>query len=364
MAGTVVVRQARPEDGAALEAVIEQINNETEFLGVPGEGHPWQGRFAQELARLSEDGSGAMFVAVDRDAIVGYLSAFAGWYARNRGSIFIAVVGLREAYRGRGLGTRLFAAVEEWARSRGAWRLDLRVSSLNERGQALYRKRGFAIEGRIRQGVLRHGTWTDDFWMGKLLDPGLPPASVPTAVTCRGFGGQTIDPLVLREMCAGDGAAFRDWDRRMAAAMPWALKHPYEVPGADAIERDIADPDADPHCWVVAVRPNVQATEAIVGMASASIEQRFRMRYDAFVNVAVLPEWTGRGVGRRLHRRVEDWARGLGARRLTALVQAPNLGGRGFAAALGYDEEVVMRGYARIDGALVDRLRLGKLLAG
>ena len=108
-----------------------------------------------------------MILALDRGAIIGYLSAFTGWFERNRGNVFIAVVGLRETCRGRGIGTRLFEAVEEWARARGAWRLELRVSSLNERGQALYRKRGFEIEGTIREGVLRDGDWTDDFWMAK-----------------------------------------------------------------------------------------------------------------------------------------------------------------------------------------------------
>ena len=365
MADSVVVRQARPADGAALEAAVEQINSETEFLGVPGEGHPWDGHFAEEIARIAENGSGVVCVAVERGVIAGYLSAFTGWFARNRGNVFIAVVGLREAYRGRGIGTRLFAAVEDWARARGAWRMDLRVSSLNESGQALYRKCGFAVEGRIRQAVLRHGAWTDDLWMGKLLDPAPPAAPEPTgAARRRGSGGHAIATLVVRDMRPGDGAAFRDWEMRMTAAMPFALKQPHEVAGADAIEREIADANADPHCWVVAVQPDMYGPEAIMGLASASIEPRFRMQHDAFASVAILPEWAGQGLGRRLYRRVEDWARRQGARRLTAAVQAPDLGGRGFAAALGYDEEIVMRGYSRIDGAPVDRIRLGKLLSG
>jgi hypothetical protein len=43
-------------------------------------------------------------------------------------------------------------------------------------------------------------------------------------------------------------------------------------------------------------------------------------------------------------------------------VQTPNPAACGFAAALGYDLEVTMRRYALIDGRMVDRLRLGKLL--
>ena len=56
--------------------------------------------------------------------------------------IYIAHVGIREAWRGHGVGTKLFVAIEDWARAQGAWRLDLRVDEENARGLALYHKRG------------------------------------------------------------------------------------------------------------------------------------------------------------------------------------------------------------------------------
>ena len=345
-----------------MEAV-ERINNETEFLGVPGEGHPWAASPDTELARLAERDTGIVLIALDGPAIVGYLLAFGGWYERNRGNVFIAVVGLREPYRGRGIGTRLFEAIEDWARGRGAWRLELRVSSLNERGQALYRKQGFAIEGTIRAGVLRDGVWTDDFWMGKLLDPAPPTTAVPKRAPIRPAGRHATHTLVVREMRPGDGAAFRDWETRMCAATPLAIKQPAEVAAAEAVERDIADEPEDPRLWLVAAQQDMYGPEAIMAFASGSIERRFRMNHDAFVGINVLPEWAGQGLGRRLHNRIEAWARGQGVRRLTANIQAPNLAGHRFAAAMGYGDEVVMRGQSRIDGMLVDRLRLGKLLA-
>lgn len=349
-----------------MEEAVELINNETEFLGVPGEGHPWDGRFDEELAGLEERDSGVVLLALDRDApgggtIVGYLSAFAGWYERQRGTVFIAVVGLREPYRGRGIGTRLFEAVEDWARGQGAWRLELRVSSLNERGQALYRKRGFANEGAIRAGVLRGGVWTDDFWMGKLLEPSAPRMPIPDA-SPRRSGRHATHTLVLREMRAGDGPAFRDWETRMCATSPLAIKEPGEVAPLDAIERDIAATDGDPRLWLAAVQQDMYGPEAIIAFATASIERRFRMNFDAWVGISVLPEWAGQGLGRRMHARLEAWARAQGVRRLSAAIQAPNRAARAFAAAMGYEEEVVMRGLSRIDGLLVDRVRVGKLL--
>jgi RimJ/RimL family protein N-acetyltransferase len=365
---TIVIRPARPRDGAGLMRAVAKIDAETEFLGVPGQPHPWADRPEAELRSLNDKERGLVLLALtEHGEIIGYLSAFFGHFARNRGNLFIAVVGLREAYRGRGIGTRLFEALEEWGRAHRAWRLELRVSSLNERGQALYRKRGFLVEGRIRGGVFRDGVWTDDLWMGKPLEPlpGRPLGLLPPDPVASVQATPPADPpLLLREMQPGDGAAFRVWDVRMSEAMPYALKLPSEIPAAEAIERDIAHVPSDPRYWVVAVAPHPRGGEAIVGFASANIEYGFRMQHDAFVNVTVLPEWQRQGLGRRLHDRAEAWAIDRGARRLTATVQAPNLGGRAFAATLGYETEVTMRGYSFIGGYMVDRLRLGKMFGG
>jgi len=363
LAETVSIRPAKPADGAALMRAAAEIDAETEFLGVPGQKHPWADRPEAELRSLNQNTRGVVLLAMTgRGEIIGYLSAFLGHFARNRGNLFIAVVGLRKAYRGRGIGTRLFAAVETWAREHRAWRLELRVSSLNERGLALYRKSGFAVEGRIRGGVFRRGAWTDDFWMAKLLEPlpGRPLADVPRQAR-RPASGHVAPPAELREMQRGDGAAFRMWEIHMAETMPYMLKLPSEVPTAEAIERDLAHVSSDPRLWVVATAAEPRGGQRTVGFASANIEYGFRMQHDAFVNVAVLPEWQGQGLGRRLHDRVEAWAIDHDARRLTATLQAPNEAGRAFAASLGYEPEVTMRGYSLIGGRMVDRLRVGKL---
>jgi len=326
----ILIRQAQPADGAALMSVVAQIDAETEFLGVPGHPHPWAKRPEIELRSLADNGRGVVLLALTPDnTIIGYISAFTGHFTRNRGNLFIAIVGMREAYRGQGIGTRLFEEVEKWAREHRIWRLELRVSSLNERGQALYRKRGFIIEGRIRGGAA-------------------PPRQ------------DTASPL-LRPMAAGDGLAFQAWDARMAEVLPFSLKLAREVAPAEAIERDLAGVPPDPRLWMVATVPAPSGGEDIVGFASGNIEIGFRMQHDAFVNVAVLPEWQGQGLGRKLHDRIESWALDQGVRRLTATIQAPNLAGRAFATALGYETEVTMRAYSLIGGRMLDRLRLGKL---
>jgi GNAT superfamily N-acetyltransferase len=52
--------------------------------------------------------------------------------------------------RGRGLGQRLIEAVADWARGRGAARLDLSVTEGNRAAAAVYTRAGFAPTGRRR----------------------------------------------------------------------------------------------------------------------------------------------------------------------------------------------------------------------
>jgi GNAT superfamily N-acetyltransferase len=158
------------------------------------------------------------------------------------------------------------------------------------------------------------------------------------------------------------GDSFHAWETRISDATRLALKQPGEVASAAAIERDIAAVPSDPRLWLVAAVPERRRGERIVAFASGSIEFGYRLQYDCFVNVAVLPEWSGQGIGRALYERIEAWGSDRGVRRLTAAIQAPNGAGRAFAAALGYGEEVTMRCYSLIDGRMVDRLRVGKLL--
>jgi GNAT superfamily N-acetyltransferase len=80
------------------------------------------------------------------------------------------------------------------------------------------------------------------------------------------------------------------------------------------------------------------AGQEIVAMAGYSKRQHLFSGLVAYVeNLVVVPDWRGRGVGERLMRWIEDWARAEGCTMVTLDAYAVNLAAREFYARLAYD---------------------------
>jgi GNAT superfamily N-acetyltransferase len=92
------------------------------------------------------DGSTVTIVAVEGERWVGMivgrlLDAETAW---------LEALWVDPTARGRGLGQALIEAVADWARERGATRLDLSVTENNRAAGGLYARAGFAPTGRRR----------------------------------------------------------------------------------------------------------------------------------------------------------------------------------------------------------------------
>jgi RimJ/RimL family protein N-acetyltransferase len=352
-----IVRPAVPDDVPALDQAIATIDEETEFLAKPGEYRQrWAPGFASRLQEMSAKNTGAYVIALNGGEIVGFLGAFVGVIARTRGIVYVAHVGVRAAWRGRGVGTALFEAIETWARGQSAWRLDLRVDTQNARGLALYKKRGFVVEGRIVDGACTHGVWRDHFLMAKALrvlsEPAWAPLELPPA-------GQGADgPVSFRPPRVEDAARLRAFQFQVAGETPFLLLQPGDVADEAAIAATLARGVQEPgRLDVVAVVLGADG-ERIVGHALAEREEATRMRHNAYVSVHVLRSHWRRGIGRRLAAEVEGWARSQGLRRLTGMIQAHNTRALRFATAAGFREELISPRYAVIEGRAVDRMRV------
>jgi RimJ/RimL family protein N-acetyltransferase len=165
----VIIREAVEADADALLQLARQIDDETRFMMYePGERQTTIEEQRQRLRAMRASGNATMLVAEQAGQLVGYLGASGGQHRRNRHSVHLWI-GIRQAYAGQGLGTRLFQEVERWARQHGLHRLELTVMTHNAAGLALYRKMGFEIEGTLRHSVRVDGVFTDEYQMGKLL---------------------------------------------------------------------------------------------------------------------------------------------------------------------------------------------------
>ncbi len=349
------IRSATFRDGKALVRTIEQINAETEFLAEPGQPVPWADHAEQCLHNLQRTASGIYILAVHGGVPVGYLGAFVNQLVRLRRVLFVHHVGVRQAFQGYGIGNRLFEALEVWARARRTRRLELRVDEDNLRALALYRRRGFRIEGRITDAIRLGNRWHSHYWMGRVLagaDPEPGWRETELEVSQRHEGAR----VELREPRSEDAAILVEWERKLLTGSPFHLKLPTEVSGF-ALDR-AADVGWKDRFLLAAFAPYGQ----VVGVVEAWTDPGVRIRHDAHFRLNVLSDWYGNGVGRNLAGHVESWARGLGIHRLTTWTVAHNARGLRFAERFGFRREVLVPDYAVIDGRSVSFVGLGKIL--
>jgi RimJ/RimL family protein N-acetyltransferase len=169
----ITIRPIQLDDAADLLALSHQLDQESHFMLLESDERQTTLEEQQEqLRRIMANANQTIIVAADETAgvLAGYVGARGGIFARNRRTVQL-VVGILQAYSGQGLGGRLLAAVEAWARQQGLHRLELTVMTHNERAVRLYRKMGFIIEGTTREDLFVDGRYVDQYLMGKLLPP-------------------------------------------------------------------------------------------------------------------------------------------------------------------------------------------------
>ena len=166
----MLIRTIQPDDAEQFLNLRKKIDEETQFMMFePGERTTTVEEQRDYIERLILQENSTTFVAEHNGQLVGYLSASGGEFRRNRHSAHI-VIGILQDYTGQGIGGQLFAALEEWAHQMSISRLELTVMIHNKAALALYRKRGFEIEGTKKHSLLVNGQYVDEYYMAKLAD--------------------------------------------------------------------------------------------------------------------------------------------------------------------------------------------------
>jgi RimJ/RimL family protein N-acetyltransferase len=168
-AGMLIVRQIRESDAIEFMDLQKTIEEETQFMMLePGERETALQEERRLIAEVLARANQAIFVAEINGMLVGYLKAFGGKYIKNRHSVYLTA-GVLQDFAGRGIGTKLFSELEQWARENEIHRLELIVMKHNEAAIGLYTKMGFQIEGTKRNSLFVDGAYIDEYYMGKLL---------------------------------------------------------------------------------------------------------------------------------------------------------------------------------------------------
>jgi ribosomal protein S18 acetylase RimI-like enzyme len=161
-----VVRPARPSDARSFLRLWRGVVAEGRFVrtdrvtGSPGH---YRRRF-----RKGWTAEEANLVAVHRNRLIGHLAISREEHPVTR---HIASIGMSVAqdWRRRGVGSALMAEAVRWARQQGVEKLALSVYPDNLAAQALYRKFGFAEEGRLSGHSKKAIGYRDEVVMGLWL---------------------------------------------------------------------------------------------------------------------------------------------------------------------------------------------------
>jgi len=124
------------------------------------EGYPFDPERARAalLGLVADPGLGEAWLALERDAPVGYVVVCFGWSLEHQGrDAFVDELFVEAAARGRGVGRRLMDLAIERCRAGAVRSLHLEVERANTKAQALYASLGFR--------------GTDRVLMSKRLDP-------------------------------------------------------------------------------------------------------------------------------------------------------------------------------------------------
>jgi predicted N-acetyltransferase YhbS len=130
----VTIRSAQPSDAAAIAALTTQLGYHVEASAV-----------ADRLSRILARSDQQFLVADDHGETVGWIHILLSEYVEADAFVLIGGLVVDRHYRNQGIGRRLLAHAEEWARQHGCAIVRLSSSSVRTEAHAFYQRVGFAI---------------------------------------------------------------------------------------------------------------------------------------------------------------------------------------------------------------------------
>ncbi|MBS6558733.1 MAG: GNAT family N-acetyltransferase [Clostridiales bacterium] len=167
----MIYRKLRVEEAQKFWDMMNELDKETKFMmyevGEREEKTVNLQALECQIQNSIEDNDFLLIAEVEGE-IVGYLSAERGVPNRIKHTAYV-VTGVREKYRGCGIGKELFQRLDSWAKENDVTRLELTVICNNIIAKKLYEKNGFVVEGIKKNSMIIDGQYVDEFYMAKLF---------------------------------------------------------------------------------------------------------------------------------------------------------------------------------------------------
>ena len=150
---------------AGFRAAVDSVAREKRYLAML-RGFPL--KMTREFVRASIKTRNPFFVALAGSRVIGWCDIQRS-PRHSMAHSGVLGIGIVDGFRSQGLGAALMRAALLRARKVGLTRVELTVREDNRRAMGLYKKAGFAIEGRKRKAVLVDGKYYDLWTMAVLF---------------------------------------------------------------------------------------------------------------------------------------------------------------------------------------------------
>lgn len=161
------IRRCEINDADNMLKMLLELDKETEYMLFEADERPNDINRVKEMINQSINGDNLLLIATEDDNIIGFLSAQRGIIRKIKHTAYI-VVGIREKFRGKGIGKKLFCELDLWAKENNISRLELTVMCPNSMAKQLYEKNGFEVEGTKRNSIFMNGKYIDEYYMSKI----------------------------------------------------------------------------------------------------------------------------------------------------------------------------------------------------
>ena len=161
------IRRCEINDADNMLKMLLELDKETEYMLFEADERPNDINRAKAMINQSINGDNLLLIATEDDNIIGFLSAQRGIIRKIKHTAYI-VVGIREKFRGKGIGKKLFCELDLWAKENNISRLELTVMCPNSMAKQLYEKNGFEVEGTKRNSIFMNGKYIDEYYMSKI----------------------------------------------------------------------------------------------------------------------------------------------------------------------------------------------------